>query len=130
MIIIHTVNDQAAPGAGPGARLCTAGPGLGSGSDSGGQRPGTGAGAGTFTFTGTGRCTPPPAVYPKFPHPGRAAEAGRTPGRQGGVERTPPPTPAVLGRTGGAAPRPRPQSKAVTARPPAAPAPAPSPPAG
>src|SRR5690606_33406100 len=39
--------------------------------------------------------TPPPAVPPQFPHPGGRAQAGWTPGWEGGAEGPPPPTPAV-----------------------------------
>src|SRR5690606_20014614 len=53
--------------------------------------------------------TPPPAVLPQFPHPGRGAGMGRPPGWKGGAEGPPPPTPAVPP----VFPRPRPGRGAV-----------------
>src|SRR5690606_27122794 len=62
--------------------------------------------------------TPPPAVYPQFPHPGGGAGVGRPPGWKGRGGGTPPPTPSVLsGRRPGS---PTPASSIHSLPPPAA----------
>src|SRR5690606_34025568 len=87
----------------------------------GGGKVGIEPGGGVRGRIGIPPRTPPPAVYPQFPHPGGRAGRGGLPGGRAGRKGAPPPTPAFQRGGGrGSALRPLPPPSP----PPALPAPA------
>src|SRR5690606_16165381 len=73
-----------------------------------GRGQGHGRGSADRSVKRPRRDRPHPQFCPPFPHPGGGAGVGRPPGRKGGAEGAPPPTPAVSRVEGLGAPPPTP----------------------